>query len=75
MTLIRNRADRIHARRVGALARLDLRDTSTPAKREAVDREALALMDRTAKQPQVVFTRKKIATASAARKAHRSGRL
>lgn len=90
MTLVRNRATRIEARRKGALERLQaglnngvrFRDHLGECPHDAESRaranaEADRLALRIAKPAAVTFTRKKLRdpNCSAARKAHRAGKL
>jgi len=77
VTLIRNRADRIHARRKGALARIGLKRTDTEARRAATNHENLVLLERTKREPAARLTRKKLndPSCSEARKARRRGKM
>lgn len=88
MTLRHNRADRIHARRLGALKRLQVglsmgerfHDTlgicpHDDESRARANAEADVLALRTAKPPTIQITAKYEATGSEARKLHRRGKL
>jgi hypothetical protein len=76
MTKIKNRATRVHARRLTALTNLKTdpkrADDEAYVATKRAQREVL--VERTSTAPQITHTRKFLRTGTEARKAHRAGK-